>query len=85
MSDHLQTTAAMGFIKSMLVGFNIAFWVSLVIVVLSSTLPLSSLSLSLTFLYPTQPHSCNKDIQLPLRRCLMKGNPVTDLFAAPPA
>lgn len=29
MSDHLQTSAAMGFIKSMLVGFNIAFWVSL--------------------------------------------------------
>ncbi|CRL01350.1 CLUMA_CG014467, isoform A [Clunio marinus] len=28
MSDHLQTPAAMGFIKSMLVGFNIAFWVS---------------------------------------------------------
>lgn len=28
MSDHLQTTAAMGFIKSMLVGFNVAFWVS---------------------------------------------------------
>lgn len=28
MSDHLQTSAAMGFIKSMLVGFNIAFWVS---------------------------------------------------------
>lgn len=32
MSDHLQTTAAMGFIKSMLVGFNIAFWVSVVLV-----------------------------------------------------
>jgi hypothetical protein len=29
MSDHLQTSAAMKFIKSMLVGFNIAFWVSL--------------------------------------------------------
>lgn len=28
MSDHLQTSAAMGIIKSMLVGFNIAFWVS---------------------------------------------------------
>lgn len=28
MSDHLQTSAAMGFIKSMLVAFNVAFWVS---------------------------------------------------------
>lgn len=32
MSDHLQTTAAMGFIKSMLVGFNVAFWVGLALV-----------------------------------------------------